>query len=205
MPKAGWSGSGLGRWRSPLRALVLVAAMLAGLWGYGVFGHLDGSGLAPPLALRTTAGAAFSFTQLRGRVVLVYFGYLHCPDVCPATLAELRSISRSLGASTSRIAVVFVTLDPARDRPALLRAYLDRFDPHFIGLTGSPEAVARAAQFWRVTFRRAATGNGQYFIDHTTVVALVGPHGRLRARLGPGQLANTMAVAREIRRMLATG
>jgi protein SCO1 len=141
----------------------------------------------------------FDLAAHRGEIVLVYFGYTHCPDVCPATLNLLDAVSESLGADRRRVEQVFVTLDPRRDTPDLLRAYLSNFDPVPVGLTGSPEAVAAAARAWGVTWRPSESGA---YIDHTSLVAVIGPDGRERLRYGFSQLVDPNAVARDLKHIL---
>jgi protein SCO1/2 len=188
------------------RALLLPVLLLFGLWvysrssgGFSYVGTRVGSGKAPSLVLPDDRGGTFDLAAHRGKIVLVYFGYTHCPDVCPATLNLLDAASELLGADRRRVEQVFVTLDPRRDTPELLRAYLSHFDPASTGLTGSPEAVAAAARAWGVTWRPAAGGA---YIDHTSIVAVVGPDGRERLRYGFSQLSNPGAVARDIRHIL---
>ena len=117
-------------------------------------------------------GGTFDLAAHRGEIVLVYFGYTHCPDVCPETLNRLDAVWEHLGPDRHRVEEVFVTLDPRRDTPELLRAYLSYFDPAPVGLTGSPEAVAAAARAWGVTWRPV---KGGAFIDHTSLVAVSVP------------------------------
>ncbi|WP_043201279.1 SCO family protein [Paraburkholderia acidipaludis] len=193
-------------WRSALKATVVLAGMLAMLWGYAVLGRqaeFEGTPLvarqAPPLALLDDDGRAFTLASLRGRAVLVYFGYTHCPDVCPTTLAALHPVFDQLGAEAARVQVLFVSLDPRRDTPALLRGYLAAFAPTPLGLTGTQQQVADAARAWGIHWRY--TGNGR-FIDHTSVVTLVDPEGRVRVRYGYAQLADPRAMAHDVLRIL---
>ncbi|WP_242539993.1 SCO family protein [Trinickia mobilis] len=193
-------------WRSALRASVVLAGLLAMLWGYAVLGRkaeFEGTPVAarraPELALPDDDGRAFTLPSLRGRAVLVYFGYTHCPDVCPTTLAALHPIFDQLGAQAAHVQVLFVTLDPQRDTPALLQAYLAAFTPTPLGLTGTPKQVAEAARAWGIHWRSAETGR---FIDHTSVVTLVDPEGRIRVRYGYAQLADPRAMAHDILRVL---
>jgi protein SCO1/2 len=152
------------------------------------------------------SGNGFSYvgTQVRsGTAPLLVLpndrGYTHCPDVCPATLNRLDAVSELLGEDRRRVEQVFVTLDPRRDTPELLRAYLSNFDPVPIGLTGSPETVAATARGWGVTWRPA---KGGAYIDHTSLVVVVGPDGRERLRYGFSQLGNPAAVARDLSHIL---
>ncbi len=161
------------------RALLLPLLVLSGLWAYSRSGH--------------------GFSYVGSPVRSVYFGYTHCPDVCPATLNLLDAVSESLGADRRRVEQVFVTLDPRRDTPDLLRAYLSNFDPVPVGLTGPPEAVAAAARAWGVTWRLS---EGGAYIDHTSLVAVVGPDGWERLRYGFSQLEDPKAVARDLKHIL---
>jgi protein SCO1 len=188
------------------RALLLPLLLFSGLWiysrsgdGFSYVGTQVRSGTAPSLMLPNDRGGKFDLGAHRGGIVLVYFGYTHCPDVCPATLNRLDAVSELLGEDRRRVEQVFVTLDPRRDTPELLRAYLSNFDPVPVGLTGSPEAVAAAALAWGVTWRPA---KGGAYIDHTSLVAVVGPDGRERLCYGFSQLGNPAAVARDLRHIL---
>ena len=124
------------------RALLLPLLLPLGLWvysrsgnGFSYVGTQVRSGTAPLLVLPNDRGGTFDLAAHRGGIVLVYFGYTHCPDVCPATLNRLDAVSELLGEDRRRVEQVFVTLDPRRDTPELLRAYLSNFDPVPIGLT----------------------------------------------------------------------
>jgi protein SCO1/2 len=139
----------------------------------------DPPALAPSLdGLVDTSGRAFSLRDLRGRVVLINFGYTHCPDVCPTTLAIDRQVLR---ARPDTAAVVFVTVDPERDTVEALASYLRYFEAPIVGLTGDPTVVASVAAGWRVTVvfgPRDAAGN--YPVTHSAGTYVVDPDGRLR-------------------------
>lgn len=152
---------------------------------------------APPLRLprATTAGAAArdTFDLARegagdGRAALVFFGYTHCPDVCPTTLADWTRVKRALAArdpaDTARVRFVFVTVDPERDSAAVVARYVAQFDPGFVGLAGSRAAVDATQAAWHVSsFREPAPAGappGAYAVSHPAQVFLVGPDGRLR-------------------------
>ena len=188
------------------RAMLLPALLLLGLWVYSrsaddfsYVGTRVGPVMAPSLVLPDDQGGRFDLAAHRGRIVLVYFGYTHCPDVCPATLNLLVAVSELLGADRGRVEQVFVTLDPRRDTPEILRAYLSNFDPAAVGLTGSPEEVAAAARAWGVTWHLA---EGGAYIDHTSIVTVVGSDGRKQLRYGFSQLGDPAAVARDLRHIL---
>ena len=155
-----------------------------------------------PLSLPDDRGGRFDLSRHHGRVVLVYFGYTHCPDVCPATLSRIADAMRDLGPDAWRALSVFVTLDPARDTPAVLRAFLANFHPPPLGLTGDPGATAAAATDWGITWRFAA---GDRYLDHTSVVIVVGPDGRVRLRYGFSQLRDGRILATDILHLLREG
>ncbi len=190
------------------RALLVAAALAALLAAWSALGPrtLHGSPLAARPApafsgLRDTDGLAFSWRAQRGHAVLVFFGYTHCPDVCPLTLAALARSLHRLGADASRVRVVFVTLDPQHDSAALLRSYLGSFVAGGIALRGPDDATARAARAWGVHWRRVVA-DGHSWIDHSAAVVLVGPRGMLRARYGYAQLGDPALLAGDLKRVL---
>lgn len=200
--------SRLSGWRrSAMRAAavcVALASLLLAVAHHGVSRNFVGTPLptrpAPALKLIDDGGQPFDLRQLRGQAVLVYFGYTHCPGVCPDTLSRLAPVFRALGRQRQQVAVVFVTLDPDRDTPAVLHRFLAGFNPIPIGLTGPEPLVATTARAWHIAWQVAAEGA---FIDHASVMQLVDPAGRLRARYGLGQMTDPAAVARDIRYVLA--
>ena len=192
--------------RRAARAIALPGVLLIGLWalagsgdGFSYAGTRVAPGPAPALVLPDDRGGTFDLAAHRGGIVLVYFGYTRCPDVCPATLGLMDAATRWLGPDRDRVRQVFVTLDPRRDTPAALRAFLGNFDPVPVGLTGPPDAVAHVTRAWGVTVRPA---EGGAYIDHTSLVAVVGPDGRERLRYGFSQLGDTAAVARDLKHIL---
>ena len=153
-------------------------------------------------------GRAVSDRDYRGSYLLVFFGYSHCPDVCPTSLAALGLAMDALGADGARVQPLFVSVDPARDTPERLAAFVGHFHPRLVGLTGTPEQVARAAAAYRARYRRAdSNGGGQggdgpdYLIDHTAALVLAGPDGRGLAAIPHGAPAADVAAA--VRRFMA--
>jgi protein SCO1 len=133
---------------------------------------------APELRLTDQDGRPFDLASLRGTMALVYFGYTHCPDICPTTLVDLRT---AVGAYGKPVKVVFVMVDPARDTAPKVKAYLDAYKAGFIGLTGTDAEIAAAAKAWGVGYRaEPADSNGNYPMTHTTEVYLVDASGQLR-------------------------
>ena len=132
----------------------------------------------PALQLTDQAGQAFDLRSLLGTPAFVYFGYTHCPDVCPTTLAGLRA---AVQAANLPAKVVFVTVDPARDTAPAMKQYLDAYKAGFIGLTGSADQIAAAAAAWGVAYKAGpADSNGNYPMSHTSDVYLVDGSGMLR-------------------------
>lgn len=133
---------------------------------------------APTLRLTDQDGQPFDLASLHGTPVFVYFGYTHCPDVCPTTLADVRAAIQQSGVPAK---VVFVTVDPARDTAAWMKTYLDAYKAGFIGLTGSADQIAAAARAWGVSYRAdPPDSSGDYSMTHTSDVFLVDAAGMLR-------------------------
>ncbi len=133
---------------------------------------------APALQLTDQDGKPFDLTSLRGTPAFVYFGYTHCPDVCPTTLADLRA---AIQAANLPAKVVFVTVDPARDTAPAMKQYVDAYQAGFIGLTGSAQQIATAAAAWGVQYQQGPVDSlGDYPMIHSTDVYLVDPSGMLR-------------------------
>lgn len=139
----------------------------------------DFPGLAPELDLVDTAGEPFRLEALRGDVVLIYFGYTQCPDECPLTLANARWAVEELGDSGARLSMILVTVDPANDSPQVLRAYLDRFNPRFIGLLGTDDELAQARLSYGVLAATPESGHGHGDVLHGTRLYLIDPQGLL--------------------------
>jgi protein SCO1 len=134
-----------------------------------------------PFHLVDQDGKAVSDEDMKGRPFLVFFGFTHCPDVCPTTLFEVSEILRALGPDAKNIRAMFVTVDPERDTPAVLKDYLSSFDPRIIGVTGDEAAVAAAEKSYRVYAKKVPTDGGGYTMDHTAIVYLMNKDGRFVA------------------------
>jgi protein SCO1/2 len=150
---------------------------------------------APALRLTDQDGRPFDLASLRGRPVLVYFGYTHCPDVCPTTLADLRE---ALSLVEEPVGVAFVTIDPARDDAAAMKQYVDYYQSGFIGLTGSEAEIASVADAWGVSYRRLESDSAAgYAMAHSTETYLLDAAGMLRHHLFFG--ASPELIAERIR------
>ncbi len=146
-------------------------------------------------------GRSRSSTDFLGKYQLIYFGYTLCPDVCPTTLAIIAAAMDKLGPTQNRIVPIFVSIDPERDKPAALKTYLAWFGPRFVGLTGTPEQIARIEGEFRVYARKQSLQGGGYSIDHSSVIYLIGPDGKLVSVYDDA--ASPADLAKDIRRRLA--
>ncbi|MCU0633230.1 MAG: SCO family protein [Gemmatimonadaceae bacterium] len=156
---------------------------------------------APPLVVRRDDGSTFDLARERGRVVLLFFGYTHCPDICPTTLADWRKVKRALGADSARARFVFVSVDPARDSPRVAQAYAAQFDAGFIGLSpDSTDLPAIQYGFGVTSTREAGTGASGYLVSHASQAFLVAPDGQLRLLYSFG--ASPEDVVADIRELL---
>lgn len=137
--------------------------------------------------LSTLDGKDVSDQDFRGKWLLIYFGYTFCPDVCPTTLSQLGAALESLGPRAKDFQAVFITLDPARDKTDVMKAYMQSFDPRILGLRGDPENIEAAAKSFHVYYRPRALGNGQYTVDHSSYIYVIDPKGKF-AELLTGDL-----------------
>jgi protein SCO1 len=154
-----------------------------------------------PFVLRDVAGATVTERDLLGKPSLLFFGFTHCPDVCPTTLGDIASWMAELGAAADRLQVFFVTVDPERDGPGELAAYAGLFDPRIRPLRGEEADLAAIAGAWRIVYRRVPLAGGGYTMDHTATLYLVGPDGRLAGTIAPQEGAETALP--KLRRLLA--
>jgi protein SCO1/2 len=134
-----------------------------------------------PFQLIDQDGRTVTEQALLGRPSLVFFGYTHCPDVCPATMYDISQIMRALGPDADRARAVFITVDPERDTQPVLKDYMSSFDPHITGLTGDLDAITTVAKEYRVYFRKVATEGNDYGMDHTAITYLMDKEGRFVA------------------------
>jgi len=134
-----------------------------------------------PFQLIDQDGRTVTEQALLGRPSLVFFGYTHCPDVCPATMYDISQIMQALGPDADRARAVFITVDPERDTQPVLKDYMSSFDPHITGLTGDLDAITAVAKEYRVYFRKVATEGDDYGMDHTAITYLMDKEGRFVA------------------------
>jgi len=163
---------------------------------------VTGADFGRELRLTDHNGTPRALSDFKGKVVLVFFGFTRCPDVCPSTLAELKLVKDSLGKDGERFQVLFVTVDPERDTPELLAKYVPAFDPSFLGLFGDAEATARTTKEFKVFYQKVAGSTPQgYSVDHTAASYVFDPQGRLRLfvrpELGPDAITHDIKLLLE--------
>jgi protein SCO1/2 len=172
--------------------LIVLSAFCAGLFLFlGVLLYATGqfgggapgtSGIGGPFKLTDQNGQPITDADLKGKPFLVFFGYTHCPDVCPTTLFDVSEVMRSLGKDADRTRALFITVDPERDTSAVLKDYLASFDPHLIGATGDEAALTGVEKEYRVYAKKVSTGrDGEYSMDHSAIVYLMDKQGRFVA------------------------
>jgi protein SCO1/2 len=178
--------------------LMLAGSLLAGCAPEGKpqFKAVDltGADYARDFALPDADGRMRSIKDFQGKAVVVFFGYTQCPDVCPTTLSEIAEAKKLLGADGSKVQGVFITVDPERDKPELLKAYMASFGPDFVALRGTPEQTAAVAKDFKVFYRRSeGKAPGSYAMDHTAASYVYDPQGRLRLYTRYGSGAHALA------------
>jgi len=141
---------------------------------------VTGVSFGKELALTDHNGKPRTLADFRGQVVVIFFGFTHCPDVCPTTTAELAMVAKELGKDSARMQVLFVTVDPERDTPEMLRRYVPSFNPAFLGLYGDAEATARTAKEFKIFFQKQPLPGGGYSVDHSAGTYILDQQGRLR-------------------------
>lgn len=148
-----------------------------------------------PFELVGKDGKTVTDKDFRGRYMLVFFGFTHCPDICPAELQVMSAALDELGDKADKVVPIFITVDPERDTPELVTAYVENFGPNFVGLTGSPEAIANAAKAYRVTYQKfQEEGAGDnYSVDHSALLYLMGPDGKFVTHFPYGTSPEKMA------------
>ena len=193
--------------RIAIASLLGLAALIAGC---------DTSPKAPVFQLTDITGAEFArdfqltdhngkprtLADFKGKVVVIFFGYTHCPDACPTTMSELALVMKELGKDAERLQVLFITVDPERDTPAVLSKYVPAFHPDFLGLYGDADATARTAKEFRIIYQKQPLKDGGYTVDHSAGSYLYDTAGRVRLFAQYGQGAQPLL--HDIRLLLQT-
>jgi protein SCO1 len=152
--------------------------------------------IGAPFTLVDQHGKTVTDRDFRGRYMLIFFGFTHCPDICPAELQVIADSLDALGPKADKVVPIFITLDPERDTPEVMGDYVKNFGSRFVGLTGSPEAISEAAKGYRVAFSKfeykAQDSNDSYSIDHSTLAYLMSPEGEYLTHFTYGTPADKM-------------
>ncbi|MEJ2375845.1 MAG: SCO family protein [Pseudolabrys sp.] len=185
--------------------LLVLSAFVAGLvvflgvflFATGQFGVGPGpSAIGGPFTLTDQDGKTITDQDFKGKPLLVFFGYTHCPDICPTTLFELSQALHAMGKDADGVAALFITVDPERDTAAVMKNYLSSFDPHLRGATGTPKQIEKVEKEYRVVARKVPIGNGDYSMDHSAVVYLMDKQGHFVAPFNlkrkPAQAADSL-------------
>ncbi|PJX25803.1 SCO family protein [Advenella sp. S44] len=195
----------------PIKNVRRIAAILLGavlLYGCSRPATLDnihgrdltGAEFARTFSLNGTDGARHTLADFRDKIVLVFFGFTQCPDICPTALVRAANVKKLLGKDGQRLQVLFITVDPERDNPPLLGNYVSAFDPSFLGLYGSLEETRQTAKEFKVYYKKIPTGSS-YTMDHTALTYLYDTKGRLRIALSHSQ--SDEDYVQDIRQLLA--
>jgi protein SCO1/2 len=189
------------------RAWLVALAVAALSWGCAPndqpsLNSLDITGVnyGKDFKLTDAQGRARTVADFRGKVVMLFFGFTQCPDVCPTALASAVEVLQTLGDDGSKVQVLFVSLDPERDTPDILHAYVSSFHPSFIGLRGDLARTAETAEHFKVFYRKVTMG-GSYTLDHSAITYVFDKTGQLRLASRPGQLSARLA--QDVRQLLA--
>ena len=190
-----------------IRILAIGAAFLAGLIACAGIAFLvagpavrQAAAIGGPFRLTDQDGRPMTDQDLKGRPFLVFFGYTHCPDICPTTLFEISETLRALGPDADRARALFITVDPERDTPAVMKDYLSNFDPHVEGLTGDPGQIAAVAKAYRAYYKKVPLDDGDYTMDHMAIVYLMDKDGRFVSTFSLKRTAE--AAAADLRRYM---
>jgi protein SCO1/2 len=183
-------------------SVALALGLLArALWlnpeaGGGREGSVTGTSLVGgPFSLTDQNGRRVSDADFRGKLMLVYFGYTFCPDICPTALLDMTQALDALGRDGDKLQPIFITVDPARDTQAALKEYLVNFHPRMLGLTGAAQEIQAAAKSYRVYYANASGKERDYLMDHTSIVYLMDREGRYLTHFGPTIRGEQMAAA----------
>ena len=162
----------------------------------GAAGTILGSAIGGPFRLVDQDGKTVTNTALEGKWLLVYFGYTHCPDACPTTLNNISLALRDLGKKSTEVRPVFITIDPDRDTPQVMKDYVAAFDAPILALSGTAADVAKAAKNYRVYYAKHPEAGGDYSMDHTSIIYVMDPKGRFTASFSgedpPDQIAQRL-------------
>jgi len=157
----------------------LVVGLVVMLWVMGGLRHVAGpAAIGGPFQLTDQTGQTVTDKSMQGRPSLIFFGFTHCPDVCPTTLFEISEVLKAMGADADRVNAYYISVDPERDTQAAMKEYLSSFDPRLKGLTGNAEEIAKVLSEYRVYAKKVPLKDGDYTMDHTALIYLMDRDGK---------------------------
>jgi protein SCO1/2 len=160
-------------------AASLIVGLLIMFWAMGGVSKVaQPAAIGGPFQLTDQNGKAVTDKNLKGKPTLIFFGYTHCPDVCPTSLFEISEVLRAMGKDADKVNAVFISVDPERDTQATMKDYLSSFDPHLQGLSGDPAEIAKVITSYRVYAKKVPAKDGDYTMDHTALIYLMDREGR---------------------------
>ncbi|MGY3031882.1 protein SCO1/2 [Bradyrhizobium sp. USDA 4354] len=160
-------------------AASLIVGLLIMFWAMGGVNKVaQPAAIGGPFQLTDQNGKTVTDKSLKGKPTLIFFGYTHCPDVCPTSLFEISEVLRAMGKDADKVNAVFISVDPERDTPATIKDYLSSFDPRLQGLSGDPAETAKVITSYRVYAKKVPTKDGDYTMDHTALIYLMDRDGR---------------------------
>ncbi|MCP3475182.1 SCO family protein [Bradyrhizobium sp. CCGUVB1N3] len=163
-------------------AASLVVGLLVMFWAMGGVSKVaQPAAIGGPFALTDQNGKTVTDKSLKGKPTLIFFGYTHCPDVCPTSLFEISEVLRAMGKDADKVNAYFISVDPERDTPSTMKDYLSSFDPHLEGLSGDPAETTKVLTSYRVYAKKVPTKDGDYTMDHTALIYLMDRDGRFVA------------------------
>jgi protein SCO1/2 len=183
--------------------LVLMAAGIGWLTFDWYRGHYGGEPFGAPFTLVDQKGAPITEAAFRGQPSVVFFGFTHCPEVCPTTLFELSGWLKTLGDDGKTLHAYFVSVDPERDTPPVMNAYVSNFSDRITGITGDPDKVHAMAKSFGIYWKKVDTGDGDYTMDHTASVLLLNSKGDFAGTIAYGESAS--AAVEKLKRLAAKG
>lgn len=185
-----------------IAALVLLVACEPAKPPFNAIDITGATGYGNDFRLTDHNGKARTMADFNGKAVAIFFGFTHCPDVCPTTLSDMKRVMEKLGSDSARLQVLFVTVDPKRDTPALLAKYVPSFNASFLGLYGDDEATAKIARDFKIIYRlQAGKTLDSYTVDHSAGTLVFDPQGALRLYIDYGRLTPEQ-IAADIKRLL---
>jgi len=181
----------------------LLIGLLLMLWVLGGLRNVTApAAIGGPFQLTDQSGQTVTEKNMQGRPTLIFFGFTHCPDVCPTALFEISEVLRALGNDAERVNAYFISVDPERDTSKEIKEYLSSFDPHLKGLTGNPDQIAKVISAYRVYARKVPLKDGDYTMDHTALIYLMDREGKF---VSPFNLKRTpQEAAADLKRYIGT-